>query len=539
MITSTVAARAFALFLPLALLLSMQPFDARAASGPPSGRRQAAPSGREAQINDLDTLRARINAVISQPRFGAAAWGVKIASLDTGKTLFDHNGGKFFAPASNAKLYTSALALEYLGPDYRFTTSLYSAARPGSSGTLKGDLIIYGRGDPSISTRFTGGDYYAALDPLAGALARAGVRRVEGDLIGDESFFKGPPFGWGWQWDDLQWRDGAEVSALTLNDNVIDLVVKPADRPGIPCRIRTEPPNALVTIINRTQTMPREGESKISVYRPVGENIIYVSGRYPVGSAGYTGKVAIHNPSALFAAAFKEALARRGIAVTGRARAVDWKYREVTPLDVSKVVELGSVQSPPLKDILREVLKPSQNLYAQLLLLQVGASPDNPQTELTQAHGQAETEKTTEERGVEFMNSFMEKIGLKKGEVVIEEGSGLSRGNMITPSATVELLKFMDRHRWAGIFRDSLPVAGVDGTLQNRMKGTAAASNVRAKTGTLRYVYTLSGYATSAAGERLAFSILLNNYYNSDRSISPRDDIDAIAILLTSLAVRE
>lgn len=532
--------RALSLALSLALLLPA-PSSLHAATAPASRQQNAAAPEREAPINDLDTLRARISAVTSQPRFGAAAWGVKVVSLDTGKTLFEQNAGKFFAPASNAKLYTSALALDLLGPDYRFTTSLYSGSRPSASGTLKGDLIIYGRGDPTLSMRFSGGDYYATLDPLAGALARAGVRRVEGDLVADESFFKGPPFGWGWQWDDLQWRDGAEVSALTLNDNVIDLSVKPADRPGIPCRVTTEPKNALVTIINRTRTLPKEGESKISVYRPVGENIIYVSGHYPVGSAGYAGKIAIHNPANLFAATFKEVLARRGITVTGRARSVDWKYREVIPLDLSKAVELGSVDSPPLKDILGEVLKPSQNLYAQLLLLQVGATSEKSRALTKPAPapgGDADSGKTSEELGVEVMNQFLERMGLRKGEVVIEEGSGLSRGNMITPSATVELLKFMDRHKWAGIFRDSLPVAGVDGTLRNRMKGTAAASNVRAKTGTLRYVYTLSGYATSAAGERLAFSILLNNYYNSDRSISPRDDIDAIVLLLTSLAVR-
>ena len=531
--------RIYCLTLCFALLLPAPSFAASTGIGPGSRRQTAASSAREAPINNLNTLRARISEVISQPRFGASAWGVKVVSLDTGKTLFEHNAAKLFAPASNAKLYTSALALDRFGPDARFTTSLYSKSRPNSSGTLKSDLIIYGRGDPSMSTRFNGGDYYSALGPLADALARAGVRRVEGDLIGDESFFKGPPFGWGWQWDDLQWRDGAEVSALTLNDNVIDLIVKPADRPGVPCRVTTEPKNALVTIVNRTATMPKDGASKISVYRPVGENIIYISGSYPVESAGYAGKVAIHNPASLFAATFKEVLSRRGIKVTGRSRSVDWKYREVAPLDFSKVVELGSVQSPPLKDIVREVLKPSQNLYAQLLLLQVGTSLDEFETEGAKPGGvEDEPEKTTEERGVEFMNSFLEKVGLKKGEVVIEEGSGLSRGNMITPSATVELLKFMDRHQWAGIFRDSLPIAGVDGTLRNRMKGTAAASNVRAKTGSLRYVYTLSGYATSSAGERLAFSILLNNYYSSDRTVSPRDDIDAIVLMLASLSVR-
>jgi D-alanyl-D-alanine carboxypeptidase/D-alanyl-D-alanine-endopeptidase (penicillin-binding protein 4) len=528
-----------------------------------------------AQPETLDSLRGRIAAHLAQARFAPAAWGVKIVSLDTGRTIFEHNPEKYFNPASNAKLYTAALALENLGIDYRIKTSLYSAAKPDASGTLKADLILYGRGDPTMAARLNGGNYYKGIEPLISQLVNAGVRRIEGDVVGDESYFTGPPFGSGWEWDDLQAYYGAEVSALTIDDNALDLFVKPSDRTGTPCRITTGPPTTFVTLINRSQTSSKGSEPRIVVYRPVGENIIYVSGRLPIDSSGYYTSVAVHNPAGLFASLFKEALGQHGIIVTGRTRVIDWKYREVTPLDLNKLIELGSAESIPLGDIVRETLKPSQNLYAQLLLLQVGANagraandnagvkaigtPSQQDSNVaapraTAAEEKASNEKTTEEIGVELMNDFLTNIGIKRGDVLLEEGSGLSRRDVITPRATVALLSYMSRSRWAEAYRNALPVAGVDGTLQNRMKGTPAAGNVRAKTGSLRYVYTLSGYVTSAAGERLAFSIMLNNYYNPERAAAlrdpsgtssgrpappaPRDDIDAIPIMLAGFTGR-
>jgi D-alanyl-D-alanine carboxypeptidase/D-alanyl-D-alanine-endopeptidase (penicillin-binding protein 4) len=209
----------------------------------------------------------------------------------------------------------------------------------------------------------------------------------------------------------------------------------------------------------------------------------------------------------------------------------------------------------PLKEIVRETLKPSQNLYAQMLLLQAGAfqgqgaggrGPDAQQTgdasgspvARSQNPAATDLQLTTEQMGVQAMNSFLAEVGVKKGDVLLEEGSGLSRKDIITPNATIALLTFMSRHRYSEAYQSGLPVAGVDGTLQNRMKGTAAAGNARAKTGSLRYVYTLSGYVTSAAGERLAFSIMLNNYYNTDPNSSPRGDIDAIVVMLAEFAGR-
>jgi D-alanyl-D-alanine carboxypeptidase/D-alanyl-D-alanine-endopeptidase (penicillin-binding protein 4) len=480
------------------------------------------------QPDTLDALRERLAAHLSQPRFAAVSWGVKIVSLDTGVAVFEHNADKYFNPASNAKLYTAALALDRLGGDFRMKTSIYAATRADEAGAIKGDLIIYGRGDPSFAARWNGGDYYKGMDRIVSALESAGVKSIEGDLVGDESYFTGPPYGSGWEWDDLQWYYGAAATALSINDNSVDLFVTPAERAGIPCRITTGPQTSFVTIMNRTRTVAKGATSRISVYRPVGENIIYVSGSLAVGDRGFTGYVAVHNPSALFVMMLKDALEKKGITVKGRTRVIDWKYREVTPIEAAKMVEIAAIDSPPVKDILRETLKPSQNLYAQLLLLAVGA----------QAQVSNLKPQLTEDAGIEAMNALLEGVGIRKGDVMLEEGSGLSRRNIITPAATVELLKFMSRHRWAEAYRDSLPIAGVDGTLEKRMKDTAASGNVRAKTGTLRYVYTLSGYATTASGERLAFSIMLNNSNTPDRTISPRDDLDAIAVMLATFTGR-
>ncbi|HEY9232471.1 MAG TPA: D-alanyl-D-alanine carboxypeptidase, partial [Blastocatellia bacterium] len=206
-------ARALALWLTL---LAFFPAATVAQTTMPQAAPAAAP-----QADTLDALAARLAARLSQPRFAPAAWGVKIVSLDTGKTLFEHNPQKYFNPASNAKLYTTALALDRLGADYRIRTSLYSSVRPEASGALKGDLIVYGRGDPTMAASLNGGDYFKPLEPLVDQVVSAGVRRIEGDLVGDESYFATPALGAGWEWDDLQEYYGAEASALDINDNAL------------------------------------------------------------------------------------------------------------------------------------------------------------------------------------------------------------------------------------------------------------------------------------------------------------------------------
>jgi len=474
----------------------------------------------------LAELRQQLAEHIGQPKYAAALWGVKIVSLDSGKTVFEQNPQKLFSPASNSKLYTVALALDRLGADYRIKTSLYAQARPNRAGTLKGDLIVYGRGDPTINARLHGNDVYQALEPLVCALTNAGVKRIAGDLVGDESYFHGPPFGSGWMWDDLEYYYGAEISALTINDNTVQATVKPGPRAGAPCQLALQPATAWLTFSNRTETVEKGATRKIHLYHPLGQNLIYVSGQMPIDDAGYTNEVTLHNPAGLFVSWFKQALARQGIKVTGKLRTMNWLDREAQPLDRDQLVELGSVASLPVRDLARAVEKPSQNLYADLLLAQVGEQARTADTP---------ADETSEDLGIRELNKFLTEAGVKRGEVIFKEGSGLSRDNLTTPNATVTLLEFMHRHKCAQAYLEALPIAGVDGTLQSRMTGTPAAGNERAKTGTLRWANTVSGYVTTAAGEPLVFSLMVNRYYESRPA---RGDLDTILVLLAGFTGR-
>jgi len=486
----------------------------------------------------IEELRARIRQILSNPQLAPAFVGVRAVSLDTGRTLFEENAGKLLVPASNMKMYTVAAALDRLTPEYRWTTSVYAANRPDASGTLRGDLIVYGRGDPSIAASFYDGDYTKALDELAANIATAGVRRVEGDLIGDESYFTGAPFGAAWEWDDLQWYYGAEVSALTVNDNSIDLFVKPGASVGAACAVTTGPA-ALphITISNRTTTSPRGTRRDVSVYRGLGENTIEVGGSLPLDDKGYTGEIAVARPAQMFIDLLRASLLRRGITVAGQGRIFDARARRDAPLDTTKLVEIANRQSPPLSLIAAKTLKPSQNLYAELILRSLGEQQQRrlltiPAPAADARSPQTNAKLTSAEAGVEVVKTFLRNAGANAAGIMMVDGSGLSRHDFVTANASVELLTYISRRPYSSAFRDALPIAGVDGTLANRMKGTAATGNVRAKTGTVEAVSSLSGYATSATGEHLVFSIMVNNYPGG--ADVRRSYIDAIAELLAS-----
>ncbi|HWQ93208.1 MAG TPA: D-alanyl-D-alanine carboxypeptidase/D-alanyl-D-alanine-endopeptidase, partial [Clostridia bacterium] len=453
----------------------------------------------------------------------------KVVSLDSGATLFEHNPAKLFSPASNSKLYTVGLALDRLGGDYRIKTSLYAKAKPNRRGVLQSDLVLYGRGDPTINSRLHGNDIWKALDPLVFALTNAGVRRVSGDLIADESFFRGSSYGSGWSWDDMQYYYGAEVSALTINDNLFQVAVKPGERPGLPCRLTLVPASGFLVFSNRTVTVAKGQRRTISFFRPIEQNVVYVTGEIALDDPGYNDDLTVHNPAAWFGLLYREALARYGVKISGRVRTRSWLDGEQAANACAGMVELGYVESLPLRDIAREVQKPSQNLYTDLLLAHVGEA---------RGRGDARARTTSEDLGILELNRFLQEAGIPKGEVLFEEGSGLSRNNLTTPNATVALLRHMQQRPEAEAYLNALPVAGVDGTLRRRMKDTPAAANVRAKTGTLRWANSLSGHVTTAAGERLLFSIMLNRYYNQGSPTSARDDIDALAVMLAGLSAR-
>jgi D-alanyl-D-alanine carboxypeptidase/D-alanyl-D-alanine-endopeptidase (penicillin-binding protein 4) len=484
--------------------------------------------------NSLAELKSRIEEIVRQPALEPGIFAVKIVSLDTGQVIYEQSANKFVRPASNMKLYTVAAALDRLTQDYHFMTSVYAKEKP-DDGKIKGDLIVYGRGDPSIAARFNNSDYFKGINDLADRIVAAGVKRVKGDLVGDESYFNGAPLGGGWEWEDLQWGYGAQVSALTVNDNSIDLTVKPSEKVGAPVVITSGPPATFMTIANRATTGPRGSKSDLQLYRGLGANTLEVSGSLPLGDSGFTGSVAIPDPALAFATMLRDALAKRGVKIDGRVRAVDARSAAsivpnplIAQSQTANVppqpmpVEIASLQSPPFSLIAAHTLKPSQNLYTEIILRTLG--------KLTSVGAS----QTNEEAGLIVVRNFLRQAGASESDLALNDGSGLSRNDMITANATVQLLTFMSKHRYFAQFRDALPIAGVDGTLRTRMRGTLAEGNLRAKTGSLSSVASLSGYVTTAAGEHLVFSMTLNNY--PDAAALRRDSIDAIAILLASFA---
>ena len=311
------------------------------------------------------------------------------------------------------------------------------------------------------------------------------------------------------------------MSALTVNDNSVDLTVKPGARVGDPCVITVGPATPLVTIIDRTRTAERGVTRELSVNRPLGQNTIEIRGTMPVDDRGLTESVAVSHPALLFTTMLRTALERRGVVVAGQTRTVNAQARaDGHPLEVSSLVEIATRQSPPLSVIAAKTLKPSQNLYAELILRALGKAEA------------ADPRKATAEAGIAAVQRFLAKAGVDPGKVSMLDGSGLSRANLVTADTTLQLLAYMNRHPAGAVFREALPIAGVDGTLRTRMKGTPAQGNVRAKTGTLGTATSLSGYLFSAAGERLVFSLMINNPPQDANSHA--DFTDAIAVLLAS-----
>ena len=485
------------------------------------------------QPKTLPELRAKISEVLAKPELSSAMVGIKVVSLDNGRVLFEENSAKLLRPASNMKLYTVAAALDRLSPDYRFSTSIYANTRPDASGVVHGNLIIYGRGDPSIAARFNNGDYFKGIDELAARIVAAGVKRVEGNLVGDESYFVGPKYGSGWNWEDLTWYYGAEITPLTANDNALDLFIKPGAALGQPALITTGPPDPLLTIVNKVTTSAKGSRRDISIHRGLGENTITITGSVPLEDRGYTGGIGISHPGLLFIYMLRSSLAAKGVTITGASRTGG----ATQPTDAVSMLshspptafqnEIATLQSPPFSVIAANTLKPSQNLYTELILRTLGKVTPPPAT-------MTDPSPTSEELGLEAVKTFLKTVGLRPEALVLDDGSGLSRNDMITADASVQLLTFMSKHRYATVFRDALPIGGVDGTLRNRFKGTPAENNVRAKTGSLSSAASLGGYLTTAGGEKLAFSIMVNNY---PRDFDPRSAcIDPIAILLASFA---
>lgn len=446
------------------------------------------------------TLAERAEKLIAEtPALSRGHLGVRLVDL-SGKVLYEHNPRSWFVPASNTKLYSSALALARLGPDYRITTRVRAAAEPDSDGVLHGDLRLVGGGDPSLSGRAypydkekEWDDTTPALEQLADQIAARGIKRITGSVIGDDTAYVFEPFPDGWSIDDPLYEYGAPVSALTLNDNSLRLEVRPAETAGAPAEVYLFPDAGHLTVISEVETIPAGQRGRIRLDRPANTNELRIYGTIPAGVRPYSTLLAVPDPALYAAQVFADALRRRGIEIRLPARALHRIDTNEAGGDSSIV--LAERQSPPLIDLMKVVNKVSQNLHAELLLREVGRQGRS---------------FTSREAGVEALQQFLQsEIGLQKDDINFLDGSGMSRLNLLTPEATTKLLVYMAaRPGWY----ESLPTGGEDGTLSRRFTGESVKGKVHAKTGSLSHVSALGGYLDHPKLGRLAFTVVLNNY---------------------------
>lgn len=464
--------------------------------------------------------RARTHALdqlLAAPAFQQGFFGVYVYSLDRRRVLFNHDGDHYFTPASNAKLFTLATALHELGPDYRFHTAVVAAVPPDESGVITGDVAWVGVGDPSLSGR----PYPYRPDPaapalpydlglvpkqLAAAIAAKGVRRITGDIVGDDSYFPDAPYPSGWAISDEIWDYGAPVSALTLNDNTRFLQIYPGAAAGDAVRLVFTPALDPPALLNGAVTVAAGGATRLRLEADPRTGGLRLEGTMAAGSAGVLEALAVRQPALYAAELLRQALIEQGVVVSGVARA-----RHVAPAGVAAMgYELAGWDSPPLAQILQGTAKVSQNLEAELMLRVLGKLRPAPMAAPARG-GRGAPEPGTSAAGEAVVRGFLRAAGLGARDDALVDGSGLSRTDLVTPAGVVRLLTYMAQSPQSAVWRGLLPVAGRDGTLEHRFRGTWVAGRLAAKTGSLSHVNSLSGYVTARDGERLVFSLLSNN----------------------------
>jgi D-alanyl-D-alanine carboxypeptidase/D-alanyl-D-alanine-endopeptidase (penicillin-binding protein 4) len=450
------------------------------------------------EASPQEAFAAAVDSIFNDSLFAGANWGVEIKSLETGRVLYRRNAGKLFVPASNMKLVTSSAALETLGPGFRYRTAV-AATGPVSGGVLRGDLVVVGSGDPTIAADFRGGDPLAVFRTWADSLRAHGVRRITGRIIGDDDVFDDLALGRGWAWDDLNDYYSAEIGGLEYNLGVIGVAVAPGPQPGSPGRVTLLPATRYVPVENRTRTVAGAPVEEVAAVRQETGPGIIVTGTVSADTNEVRTDVAVRNNTAYFVTVLRETLRAAGIRVDGAAVDQD----DLTPADHPSRRDTLFVQSsPPLAAILPGFLKPSQNQVGELLLKTMGR--------VFRGDGSART-------GAAVVDSVERTWGMPRGKLVQVDGSGLSRYNLVAPELLIALLEHMRASPNYSVFYASLPVAGVDGTLRSRMRNTPLHGNVHAKTGTVSNVRSLSGYLTTAAGEPMVFSMIVNHHAVTSR----------------------
>ena len=464
-------------------------------------------AGSAAQAVQATGLTQQLDTLLTNPAFTGSQVELVVRDAATGELLYDRNGGNRLLPASNEKLFTSAAAMDTLGPSFRFHTDAMTKA-PVTGGRLRGDLYLKGYGDPTTLAS----DYAR----IAQQVRASGVRRVDGDIVADDTYFDAVRLGDSWAWDDEPFYYNAQISALTVAPNTDydsgTAIVQhgPGSAVGAPAKLTLIPRTSVIKLRGTVTTGPAGSEDTFSMERRHGSNVVDVSGSIPAGSAPALDWTTVWEPTTYAADVFRRALRDAGVEVRGTIG------RGATPAGTRL---LGRDTSMTLGEIMTPFLKLSNNMHAETLVKTMGA---------------VKAGSGSWGAGLDVVTDWAATAGVDTGTIRLSDGSGLSRKDNVTGDAVTDVLVAARTKPWFQQWYDALPIAGnpdrfVGGTLRSRMAGTPAANNVHAKTGSLTGVTALSGYVTDADGRALVFSMISNNYLTSPRSVE-----DAVAVTLAS-----
>jgi D-alanyl-D-alanine carboxypeptidase/D-alanyl-D-alanine-endopeptidase (penicillin-binding protein 4) len=464
-------------------------------------------------------LSRRLDTRLDAAPFNRHLWGVAVVD-EKGKLVYGRNADRMFIPASNTKLVVAAVASALFSPDFSVKTSVY-ASGPIMNGVVQGDLVLYGRGDPTFSRRCFATDTLRAgvcdRDPaervraLADTLSARGVTSIAGDIVGDGSYFDGAVVHPGWEAYDLNWWYAAPVSGLGFNDNAIDITYAPGGREGEPATLGFTPDFGDVSLENRTRTVPAGAEETIDFFREPGTMHVWGEGSVQLGGRTRTEYFALPDPNLFAARALRVALAARGISVVGATRSTT---DSTLYQGVRRTPALADVSSRPMRDWIFPILNTSQNWYAEMVLKQLG-----------KAFGRA----GSWEEGVKVERRFLiDSVGIDSTQFALSDGSGLSASNLMSPLAFTQLLRFIRKHPHWDTFAAGLPQSGNTGSLRNRFRGTPLEGKVRAKTGSISRVNTLSGFVELDGGKGFVFSLQANHHTQPTRAILAQ--IDSVVV---------
>ena len=440
-----------------------------------------------ASVHAQPPLGAALDKILNVPPLQGGITGAILCRVSDGKVLYAHDANLRLLPASNRKLFTAAAALELLGDGYTIRTDLCADAKPDAAGVIAGNIYLRGAGDGLLSPE--------DLAAMAQALVKQGVHQVTGDVIGDGIRFADGPYGFGWEWDDFSDEEFPQISGLEINEGVLDVHVAPGAAIGDPVTATLEPPTDYIPVVVQARTGTKEAKNDCDVNRPWDKHSFLVTGTLPLGQTKDV-KVPVDAPPLLAATLLRASLARAGISVNGAA---------ITGSTPAGAFKLASHVSLPLAQYLAKMTKPSDNLLAESLI------------RLLDPRG-------TYDAGHARETPFFESLGVQTKSIALVDGCGVGRRNFVTARAVSQLLLGMRRKADWKIYYDSLPIMGVDGTLKNRLKGTKAAGNVHAKTGTLSQVRALSGYFAGKDGRLYVFSLLMNNFPGTARQAGDAQD---------------